>query len=372
MRAAVLVASMLAVPALAGETAVPLGSNWTLDGAETRVETFEGRPTLRVRTGGALAPADVTLQDGTIDVDVQVTRQRTFVYLIFRRQADGEQEEFYLRPHKSTLGDAVQYCPAFQGSAAWQLWHGPDGTASPEIPDGRWLHLRAVLKGTQAAFFLDDMTKPVLVVPRLGRTPAAGGIALRGFVAFESSPDFVSARFANLVVRKDVVEYAFPPVVAPSPKPGIVTAWSVGPFFAPGTGAIEALPAAGPAVRATATPDGLVNLHEHVKVPRDVKRVATTARLTVKATHAGPRRFNLGFSDEVSVFLNGQLLYAGNARYSYNQPRREGLIELEQAALWLPLRAGDNEIAVTVADSFGGWGLMGQFPDASGLTVSAP
>ena len=35
------------------------------------------------------------------------------------------------------------------------------------------------------------------------------------------------------------------------------------------------------------------------------------------------------------------------------------------------IRAGDNEVAVVISDSFGGWGIMGRFADASGLTISA-
>jgi hypothetical protein len=34
------------------------------------------------------------------------------------------------------------------------------------------------------------------------------------------------------------------------------------------------------------------------------------------------------------------------------------------------LTAGDNELAVIVADAFGGWGLMGRFPDPAGLELS--
>jgi hypothetical protein len=77
----------------------------------------------------------------------------------------------------------------------------------------------------------------------------------------------------------------------------------------------------------------------------------------------------LGFSDRVTVFLDGRPLYAGEASYSFDNPRREGLIEFGQARLWLPLKAGDNDLQLLVSDSFGGWGLMGRFPDGSGLEV---
>ena len=71
----------------------------------------------------------------------------------------------------------------------------------------------------------------------------------------------------------------------------------------------------------------------------------------------------------MTVFLNGRPLFAGEASYSFDNPRREGLIELNQARVWLPLTAGDNELQILVSDTFGGWGLMGRLVDASGVEV---
>ena len=59
------------------------------------------------------------------------------------------------------------------------------------------------------------------------------------------------------------------------------------------------------------------------------------------------------------------------ARYSYDAPRVDGVIHLEQAALYLPLEAGGNELIVVVTDEFGGWGLMGRFADSAGLRLEA-
>ena len=50
---------------------------------------------------------------------------------------------------------------------------------------------------------------------------------------------------------------------------------------------------------------------------------------------------------------------------------RDGVISFEQATVYLPLRAGRNIITVVVTDHFGGWGLMGRFPDMRGLTIDS-
>ncbi len=81
------------------------------------------------------------------------------------------------------------------------------------------------------------------------------------------------------------------------------------------------------------------------------------------------KRLRLGFSDEVSAFLNGQIVYSGDQRYIFNFPRQEGLIHLDQASLYLPLKQGDNEISLVLSEVFGGWGVMAQFEDPSGLII---
>ena len=96
------------------------------------------------------------------------------------------------------------------------------------------------------------------------------------------------------------------------------------------------------------------------------------ARIHVRAAEAGTYAFDLGFSDIATVFLNGRPLVRGNASYSFDAPRRDGVIGFDQARVYLPLAAGDNELSVLVSDTFGGWGVMGRFVDgASKLTVEA-
>src|SRR6185503_11019727 len=168
-------------------------------------ERFEGRDTVRIDTGWAVRP-DAALQDGTIDFDVRLTRRRSFVYVAFRMAGERELEEMYLRPHKSSLPDAVQYAPVYQGQSAWQLYHGPGGTAAVPFEPGAWTHVRVVLSGRRAALFVGDMAQPVLAVPRLGHEPRAGGIALRSFVPAGTAGTEHAARFASVVVRPEVAD----------------------------------------------------------------------------------------------------------------------------------------------------------------------
>ncbi|MFW6088995.1 MAG: hypothetical protein ACODAB_04525, partial [Gemmatimonadota bacterium] len=63
-------------------------------------------------------------------------------------------------------------------------------------------------------------------------------------------------------------------------------------------------------------------------------------------------------------------LYSGRYSFSTNFPRRQGLISLDQASLYLPLAPGENVLMVVVSDAFGGWGLMGRIDDRAGLRVA--
>ena len=370
--------TLLPLIALLAQTPAPrplaFDKGWDLRNAAT-VQTHEGREVLQVDTGFGFR-RDVSLLDGTIDFDVQLSSRRSFVYVYFRAVEDGEREEFYLRPHKSALPDAVQYAPVWQGRSAWQLYHGPGATASPAFRHGAWSHVRVVMRGRSAALFIDDMTTPALFVPRMAREPKAGYLALGGFLPADTPGTGPVARFANVTITPGHIPFDFDAALAssdvakPMPvEPGMVRTWSVSqPFAVPAdTSVLPDAAKLGAFTTVRADPNGLVPLHRDIKVPAGA--TAAVARVTVHAEAAGTHAFELGFSDIATVFLNGQPLFRGDQSYAFDRPRREGVIGFDHARLYLPLKAGDNEIAVLVTDSFGGWGIMGRFVSLHGLTL---
>ncbi len=344
-------------------------TGWEISGERSTVVKHDGRDVFQVETGFAHR-RDVKFENGTIDFDVQLTSRRSFVYVYFRTVANGEREEFYLRPHKSQLPDALQYAPVWQNRSAWQLHHGPGGTASIEFEPGVWTHVRVVVRGQQAALFIKDMAKPALLVPQLSRPPQAGHVAVGGFLPAGVPGEGPIARFSSVVVKPDVVAFDFAaaiaalPRVAPAPVEGIVRAWSVSQAFLPKEGAVPTLPPAevlGTFQRLETEPDGLLQLHRHVRVAEKTSLSAAVARVRVRAAQPGDYAFDLGFSDIATVFVNGRVVFRGDGTYSFDRPRREGLIGFDNARLYLPLTAGDNEVSVLVTDTFGGWGIMGRF-----------
>ena len=360
----------LTTKATAQERRLSFDSGWDFSGAETRsIGTFLGRESLRLRNGVALRP-DVSLEDGTIDFDVAVTDARSFVYIQFRQVAEGENEEIYLRPHKTNLPDAVQYAPVFRGQSAWQLFHGPGNTARVPIPRGEWVHARLVIKGQRAAFYLGDTTKPVMVIPELARPARPGAIALRAFTppGGAAEGEFVAA-YSNVVVRPGVVPATMP--AAPErPRPANpVKSWQLSPAFVPPAGRLRALPAELLANR-TSWPscsvdsEGRLILDRYLGRAGQDSRSAAVLRLVVPATRDTVRRLDLGFSDEYLLFVNGRPVSGADAAYRFDNPRGDGVMHAGQAVAYLPLQRGDNEVLIVLLDVFGGWGIIGALEDS--------
>ena len=338
-----------AAPLGAQPSQVPFASErWNRGPGSALVEHL-GRPALR---GGA-SLTGATLQDGVIEVDVAMDGRRCFPGIAFRMQSPAEAEYVYLRPHRSGEPVALQYTPLFNGLDAWQLYHGPGFTAAAEIPHDRWVHLRLEVEGTQARLFLDGAGEPALVVHELKRGAGAGTIGLIG-------PPGGQVHFAGFSYADSVpAELPAPPVTAV--RPGVVTTWQLSRAFPANEINRFAVPAPDRSADASwrevhAEPSGLVNVSRWVARTGSLPDAAI-ARTTIHSDAAARRRLAFGYSDEVTVFLNGRLLFWGDASFQVRDPMFYGAVGLHDA-VFLDLRAGANELCFVVAESMGGWGFM--------------
>ena len=356
------------------QTLSPADPAWShLPATAGRATEHLGRSALVIGNGRALR-RDVRFADGTVEFDMAVTGGRAFVYLQLRMISDTEYEEIYFRPHKHGLPDAVQYSPVHQGISAWQFHHGPGGTAPAEFERGGWTRVRIEVSGRSLAVFVGSTSTPQLVVPRLARAPAEGYIALRSFIPAGVDPVRHATAFSNVVVKPGVVTWDFSRVPPdPSPLPGVIARWDVIPAFVPDSGPIRALPGriASDAWRTLAgNARGLVSFPETLAIPAGARRWATLARVRLTSYRERIVRLALGFSDEVTVFLDGRPLVTLDQRYSFDDPRQEGVIGFHQGTIYLPLRPGLNEVILAISDVFGGWGVMGRLEEAAGVRVN--
>jgi sugar lactone lactonase YvrE len=108
--------------------------------------------------------------------------------------------------------------------------------------------------------------------------------------------------------------------------------------------------------KAVCEPSGLVDVSR--VQPRTMRGYETIlARTTIDAAAAGTKKFDIGYSDIVSVFINGTLVYTANSTYQLRDPSFLGVVGPFDA-LYLPLRKGRNELLLYVTEVMGGWGFL--------------
>ena len=335
-------------------------SGWAAQGGVT---VGQDGSSARFDTGVLLAESLPAFQDGAIELEVQLTGHRAFVYVRFRDAGDGNWEEIYLRAHKSDLPDALQYTPVISFSSQWQIFHGPGGTAPIPLDVERWTRLRLEFSGSALAVFWGAAAEPALVVPRLAHAPRPGRVSLRSFIPRGAEAPF-AARMRNVRVEpgaplSSAARVALDRAEAEAgPNGPFFDDWTVGPRFTAETKTSNTLPKVEEWSPIGTEPDGKVLFH---RLGNGDGIDAIVARHVVEAAEAEMRALDLGFSDAVTVFLNGRPVASLDQSYRFDAPRVQGVMGWHQARIYVPLEAGRNELHFLVTDSFGGWGLMARW-----------
>jgi sugar lactone lactonase YvrE len=363
LRYALGIAALMVATGVEAQTIPFTPDRWDLTGA--RVVEHLGRQAL---TGTALL-RDVAFRNGVIEVDVAMrSGARAYPGILFRIQSEAEHERVYLRPHRAPLyADAVQYVAAFHGVDSWQLYNGSGFTAQAEIPTDRWVHMKIEVAGSEARVFLDSAAVPALVVWELQHGSSEGGLGLNAGPA-EGMP---AAFFSDFSWRPDDSLDFGPPPASYAP-PGFLRKWEVSRPVARRLLDFDHYPDAHALdttawTRATATSRGLLDV-SRTYGRTGAEPEVVLARTVVRADRDEMRKFWLGYSDEVSVFLDGRFVFYGNSGYRVRDGSFLGIVGLFDAVP-LSLHRGDNELLVMLGESSGGWGVM--LRDASAV-LEAP
>jgi hypothetical protein len=350
----------------------PDSSRWDLQG-QAKVMEYQGRKCLYL-DGGAAVLNDVEMRDGVVDVDVTTPAKRGFFGIQFRiADGGGNAEWVYLRQHKSGLPDAMQYTPVLNTGLNWQIYNGPGFTGAVDIPNDVWFHLRLEVAGAQAKFYIKDMDKPALVMNDLKTGVQKGQVALYVLTG--------ATYFSNFEIRStpDVVwERHLPPM-----PPGTLTKWSLSPSYDALERNLER-PLSASDIAAIhwqdveAEPPGFVVLYRYREAPHPrvtfqgdfSKRLEPQpgmrvlyARTSIDSESAQVRKLYIGYSDDVSVFLNGRILYRGRSAQGFRDPGFLGIMNPENDAVYLPLKKGSNELMLAVSELGGGWGFICRLAD---------
>lgn len=343
---------------------VPFDSGrWQIEAVHSRVEEHRGRTSLHLRDGTAWVK-DVELTDGVVEVDIAFTDERGFIGLLWRLLDAGNHEQFYVRPHQSGKPDANQYTPAFDGLTSWQLYHGPGYGAPVEYRFDEWNRIRIVVSGRQAEVYVNDLSRPALFIPELKRDVEAGRIGLNAFTA----PARFSA-FRYAAGKPPPLRSAGSPPRPPAA--GAIMRFEVGDVFDWATirDRIE-LPAEMISAQSWKSlgceTTGLANLGRVAS--RGEGQNAVFARVILDSDRQQTVGLRFGYSDRVRVFLNGRAIYAGDNGYRSRDYRYLGTIGFFDE-IFLPLRAGENELWFAVGEDFGGWGLQALLESTDGITL---
>ena len=358
---------------------IPMSEDrWEFDSSRVEFITHQSVPAARGLDGGAqLFLKDFEFSDGTIEFDVDLSAGG-FIGINFRESADRkETENFYIRafwpvgPHRRT---ALQYATVIDGTSMWDLTDEYQAAAS--IHREGWNHVKLVVSGRQMQAYVNEMDRPALQVPVLEGLLNAGGLSFGG-----------QAVFASLVVSPGVTEElpSSPGAEPAANDPHYLRNWRVTePVMLPfDRTLVFDLPTMFERDLKSDLPDestqwqpirakhrGVVNLNRLYGSPTDSNRRLVWLKTTIQSETTMERRLDLGFSDEVWVFINGQILHIDQNYFGTPQMKEpRGRAALDNATIDLPLQEGDNELLIGVSNYFFGWGIIARLDDVEGLIL---
>ncbi|KAA2245371.1 hypothetical protein F0L74_05255 [Chitinophaga agrisoli] len=348
-----------------GEITVPLTSqHWDFKPGAAVFEDYKGKPALRIMDyKGPVVSKDLKFANGTIEFDVAPI-DSFFANMYFRYVDTLESECFYMRVRGGSSPGAIyaiQYTPIIKGVNLWDMLPQFQGPATYKKDE--WNHIKLVINGRQMRAYINDMRNPVMEIPRLEGNTTSGTIAFDGKQAI-----------ANLVLKPNETAGVSPEEGADPTAfdPRYIRHWAKSaPVLLPfGQELYERnLPKDISWDNITAERRGLVNLTRLYGENR-FHRSAIWLKVKLHVATDQKHRMDLGFSDEVWVFLNRRLAYVDKNLFgSPGMKEPEGRCAVNNCSFTLPLKAGDNELLIGVSNDFYGWGIIARLDDIEGVTV---
>ncbi|MCK0127602.1 hypothetical protein [Erythrobacter sp. F6033] len=333
------------------------------------IKNLEGRDALCLN-GEAFARG-LTLENGSIAVDIANDDRRRFANVIFRASARHTYETAYLRMHKSGQFDAVQYTPHLNGETNWQLFREAQSRA--DFGNDPWITLRVDFAGDRAKVSLGgDDAGPVLTT-ELTLPAESGAIGLR--TLFEGC--FSNFRYSRtLPIFEDDDGRAPRPIVQPAL--GHINEWSLSnPFPLESWPGIAANPPQNPQWSiANVERNGRLLISRYVQKQSsgsfERNRLdAVYAGVAIHSDDAQVAELQIDASDMATVWLNGSVLYSFDNSFRAKGPLFRGDFDATKQSLNLRLNEGRNELIVLVAERANGWGLAGRVSAEQPLKIEA-
>lgn len=348
---------------------------WTTLAGTVNFVEHQGKPSIELQPGdykkgipaGMASLKDFQFGNGTIEYEVAADGGMGASFM-FRAASKDNFEMFYLRPRPNCqeAPDCVQYAPQVHGVLLWDVFPQYQGPAP--LHSGQWNHVKLVVSGKRMNIYVNGATQPTLKISRLESDTDQGGLMLAG-----------PGSFADLTVKPGEVE-GLPPDAEPDPTAaddGFVRHWQVSGFSKLETDQAPVyadLPESSTKwVPLEAERGGFINASRvyGLPLPRG-QRALVWLKTTIHSMSAQQKHASFGWVREAFVYVNGQLVYADKNLYQPPAARKapDGRLSLENGSLMLPLKAGDNEIAVAVVNNFYGWGIKMHLDDVKDLALA--
>jgi hypothetical protein len=337
---------------------------WIFQEGKVEFLDYKGRRVMKLnQQSGPVVLKDLVFKNGVIEYDIEPVPTEFADAIYFHRKNEKEQEIVYLRVQKignNFANEGIQYCPYFDGVNMWDMY--PQYQAPAPAKAGEWNHIKLLISGKQMHVFVNN--KLVLQIPKLEGRESEGSIAFEG-----------ASYISNVEIRPDETE-------ALSPAEGIdltkheanyIRRWAVTQpaFLVAGTEPTTAMELPKNELfteKLEAETGGLVNLTR--QFGGSEKRRIVWLRSTVTTKEPMKTNLQLGFSDEVWIYLNNQLTYVDKNLFAQNMRKYpDGRISVQNASVRLNLKQGTNDLMIGVANDFYGWGIMARFETIEGIAA---
>ncbi len=327
--------------------------NWEFKAGTAEFIEYKSRPSLKVVTSSdRVILRGLNFVNGTIEYDIEIL-DPSFASVYFRWQDALENECFYFRTGAAGnpfAVDAIQYAPHVKGINLWDVLHHYQSNA--DFKTGMWNHVKIIVSGRQMRVFVNDMEHPSLEIPKLE------GNTLEGLLAFDGQ-----AIISNLEVKANEVEGLLPePGIDPiTNDPRYFRKWQVSKPIATAKNIdfdMEYYPKEDTKwEEIMAERRGLINLTRKFG-SIDGRRIVWL-KTTINSAKEQERLLHLGFSDEVWVFINNRPLYVDKNYFGTPLMKfPNGRCTIENSSFDIPLKEGQNELLIGVANNFYGWGIV--------------
>lgn len=359
----------LCLPSIAqknGTALIPMhAQSWIFDKNKVTFSKENESDIIQLDTNsGQIVLKDLRFSEGVIEYDVFPVKEEFSQSFYFRRSNEKEQEIVYFRTSKinnKMASDAIQYAPYIDGVNLWDLYD--EYQAPAMIKPNMWNHVKLVISGNSLQVFLNNSGKPSLVVPYLEARSKSGTIAFEG-----------ASKISNLkVTAQKNASHTLESIDLTDHDPKYIRNWQISdpqnlplgqePFWKtlPDSTVFTSI--------ISAERKGLVNLTR--KFGKNAERRMVWLKVNIESRETITKTLQLGFSDDVWVYVNRSLVLADKNPYWEDISMRKypnGRISVGNTKATFNLRKGRNELLIGVANDYYGWGLIAKFVNTDGIS----